>query len=114
MANPRVFTIIRKSDESGVSGTGRVLDGTIFHNGQVVVCWRGDVHSDEDGAASGVSSLGVYPDWDAFKQLHIDSHPSNRTEVIFGDDCHLDERVRASSLLEQDESPSAESKKEGG
>ncbi len=37
---PRLFTLFRHVDESGISGTGRVLDGVIFHTGQVVVCWR--------------------------------------------------------------------------
>jgi hypothetical protein len=39
---PRLFTMIRKNDESHVSGTGRVLDGVVFHNGKVVICWRSE------------------------------------------------------------------------
>ncbi len=82
MDEPRLFTLVRRSDESGVSGTGRVLDGVVFHTGQVVVCWRGDVKAtseDEDG----YSSLAVYPSWEAFQHIHIDAHPSNETSVIF-------------------------------
>lgn len=74
---PRLFTMIRESDESGVSGTGRVLDGVHFHTGQVVVCWRTDI----EAAQHGYSSLGTYPSWDAFAFLHIKSHPTNRTRV---------------------------------
>lgn len=32
MDEPKLFTVTRKSDESGVSGTGRILDGVVFHN----------------------------------------------------------------------------------
>lgn len=82
---PRLFTVIRRADESGVSGTGRVLDGVIFHNEQVVVCWRGDINSEK----SGYSSLAIFPCWEAFRRVHIDAHPSNEAEVIFGDDANL-------------------------
>ena len=74
---PRLFTLVRVRDESGVSGVGRVLDGALFHTGQVVICWRTDI-----GAAKhGHSSLGVYPSWEAFEFIHIKSHPDNATEI---------------------------------
>ncbi len=85
--DPTLFTVIRQHDASGVSGTGRVLDGVIFHTGQVVVCWRADVRDD----GRGYSSLGVYPSWRAFKHVHIDSHPENRTQVIFGSEPGFEE-----------------------
>ena len=76
-SNLRIFTMRRKSDESHVSGTGRILDGVLFHNGQVVVCWRTDI----EGAKHGHTSLGVYETWEAFEFIHIKSHPTNDTEV---------------------------------
>lgn len=79
MTEPKLFTIIRHADASGVSGLERVLDGVIFHTGQVVVCWRSDVNQPE----SAYSSIGIYPSWDAFKRIHIDSHPENYAEVVF-------------------------------
>jgi hypothetical protein len=76
MTEPRLFTMIRKNDESHVSGTGRVLDGTVFHNGKVVICWRSEEkHSD--------SSLGIFDSFEAFKSIHIDPHPSNDTEIVW-------------------------------
>lgn len=69
-----------------------MLDGILFHNGQVVVCWRGDVQ-DEDG----FSSLGVFPSWEAFKHVHIDSHPANEAQVVFGE-CNLDEHLNQCGL----------------
>jgi len=79
MTEPRLFSVIRKADASGVSGTGRVVDGVLFHTGQVVICWRTDVEASEHG----FSSLGVYASWEAFKFIHIDSHPDNGTEIIW-------------------------------
>ena len=80
MDSPRLFTVTRHLDASGVSGTGRVMDGVIFHTGQVVVCWRSDVHPSQ----AGYSSICLYPSWDAFKHVHIDPHPENQTTVEFG------------------------------
>jgi hypothetical protein len=74
-ANPRVFTLVRPQDETGISGTGRVLDGVIFHTGQVVICWRSE-HS----------SLTIFDSYEAFKAIHIDPHPSNHSQVRFADD----------------------------
>lgn len=88
MPEPRVFTLVRKNDESGVSGPGRVLDGIIFHDGRVVVCWRGDVNSED-----GCSSLGVYSSWEDFKSVHIDPHPTNRAQVVFGE-CELADNLQ--------------------
>ena len=79
MNEPRLFTLIRSIDESGVSGTGRVLDGVVFHTGQVVVCWRSDI----DDAARGFSSISIYPSWEAFLHVHVHPHPSKATEIRF-------------------------------
>ena len=72
---PKLFTVIRKNDESHVSGTGRVLDGVVFHNGKVVICWRTEERH-------GHTSLGIYASFEAFKFIHIDSHPTNETEIV--------------------------------
>jgi hypothetical protein len=69
--------LVRVADESGVSGTGRVLDGVVWHNGQVTICWRTDV----EGSKHGHSSLGIYPSWEAFEFIHIKSHPANQTRI---------------------------------
>ena len=79
MSEPRLFTLIRTSDESGISGTGRVLDGIVFHTGQVVVCWRSDLQTEEPG----FSSLAIYPSWEAFLHIHVHPHPKDATEIRF-------------------------------
>jgi len=76
---PTLFTMIRHQDETGVSGTGRVLDGVIFHTGQVVVCWRSDLRPDKPG----FSSLVVYDSWEAFVAIHVMPHPAGQTEIIY-------------------------------
>lgn len=78
MTELRLFSVIRRADASGVSGPGRVLDGVIFHTGQVVVCWRSDVNSPE-----GFSSIAIFPSWEGFKRVHLDSHPDNEAQVLF-------------------------------
>lgn len=79
MTEPRTFTLIRRIDETGVSGTGRVLDGVVFHTGQVVVCWRTDLKGDE----AGFSSLAIYPSWEAFLHVHVAPHPAGSAEIRF-------------------------------
>ena len=71
----RTFKMIRNADESGVSGTVHVLSGVLWHTGQVTVCWN-----------TAAPSLGTYKSFDDFKTLHIDSHPTNGTEVVWDDD----------------------------
>jgi len=85
VSEPRMFTMIRRFDTTGVSGTGRVLDGVIFHTGQVVVSWRSDL----DESTPGYSSICIYPSWEAFKHVHIDPHPENQTEILFGPEWKL-------------------------
>lgn len=74
-----LFSMYRFSDASGVSGTGRVLDGVIWHNGKVTVCWR-TTHS----------SIAVYDSWEAFSAIHVDSHPTNQTMFLWPDGNPLD------------------------
>jgi hypothetical protein len=87
---PKTFTLYRKSDKGGVSGEGRVLDGTIFHNGWVVVCWR----TDTDGASHGHSSIAMYPSWESFEFIHINAHPENESVIVFGEDLMLPQNLK--------------------
>ncbi|MBB4635971.1 hypothetical protein [Longimicrobium terrae] len=81
MAEPKVFTLVRHVDETGVSGTGRILDGVIFHTDQVVVCWRSDLRSDNPGH----SSIAIYPSWEAFLEIHVHPHGPGAADVQFQD-----------------------------
>lgn len=71
---PKRFSLIRKNDVSGVSGTGLVVDGVIFVDGKTVVNWRSDT-----------PSICIYNTFDEFKKIHIDSHPKNRSKIVWYD-----------------------------
>ena len=75
----KAFTVYRITTEKNISGSGRIIDGIIFHTGQVVICWRTDI----EGSKHGVSSIAIYKNWDEFSFLHIKSHPEYQTDVIF-------------------------------
>lgn len=38
---------MRTEDVSGVSGTGPIAEGAVFHDGQVVLSWFGQLHTME-------------------------------------------------------------------
>lgn len=42
---PALFKLVREVDETGVSGTGHVADGVVWHDGTVAVRWRTDTRS---------------------------------------------------------------------
>lgn len=65
-----IFLMTRMADESGVSGTGTVLEGVVFSDGTCAVRWRG-----------ATPCTAVWASFEAFKAIHIDSHPTNGTVV---------------------------------
>jgi hypothetical protein len=73
----KVFTMIRRNDETGISGTGRVLDGVVWPNGWVTICWRTEL----DNLKKGFSSITLFESFAAFESIHITSHPTNNTEI---------------------------------
>lgn len=79
---PRIFTLVRNTDPTGISGTGRVLDGVIFHTGQVVTCWRTDLNIKDKGIDA-YSTMGIYPSYDAFLHVHVKPHPEGSNKVVF-------------------------------
>lgn len=62
---PRRFYLERIKDETGVSRTGRVLEGVLWQNGEVTVQWR-PPHS----------TFGFYHSLREFEIIHVDCHPS--------------------------------------
>lgn len=73
---PRLFSMVRQADESGVSGTGHVLDGVVWRNGKVTAAW------DTANAPGSICNYDAYGD---FKSIHVDAHPSNATILAFDD-----------------------------
>lgn len=69
-----MFYMTRDADESGVSGTGKVLEGAVFSDGTTVIRWT---------VEGKPSSTAVYPSYEAFDLIHITSHPTNGTRIVF-------------------------------
>lgn len=72
------FEVYRGHDESGISGTGKVMEGVIFSDGRVALQW--------------MSTPRSFVMWDRFEDMwtiNIASHPSNATVVHFSDNREL-------------------------
>lgn len=69
---PVTFVMAREADESGVSGTGIVLEGVLFHDETVAVRWKGNVRS-----------TVVYASLKDFLEIHVIPHPENGTVIEF-------------------------------
>ena len=82
LGEPRLFTMIRNGDESGVSGTGRVMDGVLWPDGTVATRWRTMTASD-----------GGFDSWTTFHRIHVCAHPDNVTELPFADGAEAPECV---------------------
>ena len=63
------FRLWRSEDVSGVSGTGVVAEGAVFHNGKTIICWFGE-HS----------SIEVHDSIDAAIAIH--GH-GGKTQVVY-------------------------------
>lgn len=55
----RTFTLHRKVDDSGVSGTGKVAEGAQFHDGQCCLAWFSTVHA-----------MAIYPTIEDLIKIH--------------------------------------------
>lgn len=89
---PRKFKLIRLDDESGVSGTGHVLDGIVWHNGKVTVCWC---------SPTSASSIVIYDNFQDFWDIHLHPHPTNKSKIEW-EDGTIQEDVRDETIHEGD------------
>lgn len=69
----RRFYLNRIKDETGVSRTGRVLEGVLTQSGHIIVQWR-PPHT----------SIGIYGSLAEFNTIHVDCHPSC-SEIVWID-----------------------------
>jgi len=74
-AGMRTFTVYRGSDETGVSGTGVIIQGVLFANGRCVIQWL----CDPDPGDTQIK------DFERFLDTHVRTHPTNKTILTFGD-----------------------------
>ena len=70
------FTICRQADESGVSGTGVIIEGTEYATGQVVLHWLTPFPK---------GSIAIFESLEDFKRVHINPHPDNKTIITWVD-----------------------------
>lgn len=68
------FTVKRTNDQTGVSGTGIVIEGTTHATGQAVVHW---LYPPPRG------SFAIFDTFEDFLRVHVKSHPGNRTIITF-------------------------------
>jgi hypothetical protein len=72
----RRFTMHRRFDASGVSGTGVVREGVHFSTGTVVVHWL---------TPAPRGSISVFDSLEQFLAVHVRPHPENNTVLVFQD-----------------------------
>jgi len=70
------FTICRQSDESGISGTGVVLEGVQYATGQVVL---------HRLTPTPKGSIAIFESIEDFKRVHVNPHPDNKTIITWSD-----------------------------
>lgn len=70
----RRFFLRRIKDETGISRTGRVLEGVLMQSGRVFVEWR-PPHS----------AMVIYNSLGEFRTIHVDCHPSCN-EIVWLDE----------------------------
>lgn len=63
---PRRFYLERQNDITGLSGTGRCLEGVLWQNGKVTVQWRPPL-----------ATITIYDSFEIFVKLHVEGHPSS-------------------------------------
>lgn len=71
-AKARTFALLRDTDETGISGTGRVAEGVLFSNGRVALTWL-----------TKHTSVSVYDSMDAVEAIH--GH-GGKTRVVFDEE----------------------------
>ena len=74
----RTFTVERGNDESGISGTGIVMEGVQFSDGRVAIQWL-----------TTPSSLVIWDCFMEFWNICVEGHPTNNTRVVWSDG-HVD------------------------
>ena len=70
------FTICRQSDETGISGTGVVIEGVRYATGQVVLHWLLPFPK---------GSISIFENLEDFKKTHATPHPTNKTIITWAD-----------------------------
>ena len=99
----RTFTVCRINDESGVSGTGIVIEGITLATGQCVVHW---LYPTPRG------SIAIFDSISDFATVHIKPHPGNETIITYEDGEQVHYRDDGSVLTKPAQEDEPEEEKE--
>ena len=85
----RTFTIARQYDDTGVSGTGVVIEGVVLATGQAIIHWL---------TPAPRGALAIFDSMTDFIKIHINPHPDNSSiltwddgeQIKYGDDSDKD------------------------
>lgn len=72
----RSFTVCRNHDETGVSGEGVVIEGSLLATGQCIVHW---LYPPPRGG------IAIFDSMSDFIKVHIEPHPANKTIITYQD-----------------------------
>ena len=72
----RTFTMCRQADETGISGTGAIVEGVVYATGQCVAHWL---------LPSSKGSIAIFDSLRDFLEIHVESHLTNSTIITFED-----------------------------
>jgi len=72
----KTFTVARRADETGVSGTGVVIEGVVLATGQCIVHW---LYPPPRGG------IAIFDSMNDFIRVHIGPHPANKTIITYQD-----------------------------
>jgi len=68
------FEVHREQDQSGVSGTGVVIEGVMFSTGLCIIHWL---------TPAPRGSINIFESFEQFMAIHIAPHPTNRATIRF-------------------------------
>ena len=72
----KTFTVARQSDQTGVSGTGVVIEGVVLATGQCIVHW---LYPPPRGG------IAIFDSMNDFIRVHIQPHPGNKSIITYQD-----------------------------
>lgn len=70
------FTVCRRSDETGVSGEGVVIEGVELASGHAIIHW---LYPPPRGG------IAIFDSLNDFLKVHVEPHPANKTIITWDD-----------------------------
>jgi len=72
----QTFTVCRQADETGISGTGVVIEGVKLATGQAIIHWL---------SPAPVGAIAIFNSMSDFIDTHIKPHPENKSIITYED-----------------------------